>query len=230
MELTPERMESGDALFFYQLMVPMCDPSKSGVHRDPRMSFYDDVAKHTNIYAINNKNCGGTYGHKFRNTTAEELVNWDGIVARNRNKDVGNSWMSSEENEYDPLIYETMSFSRWRDLKYCMKLCCPIMEKMLPNRKQPGFDPSRKFRLIWDVLTHNMNCIVKRGGLDITLDKTTWPNASYADCQGKLRGKKVERGGQNILVLDSVRRYMYAWSPRHKFFTRKKPFTARGSG
>jgi hypothetical protein len=82
--------------------------------------------------------------------------------------------------------------------------------------------------MIWDVITHNMNQLVKRGGLDLTLDETTWPNASYADCQGRLKGKKVDKGGQNVLVLDATRRYLYAWSPRHKYFQRPKGFTQEG--
>jgi hypothetical protein len=37
--LTKERMQKGDALFFYQLLLPICDPSRSGVQDDPRKPF-----------------------------------------------------------------------------------------------------------------------------------------------------------------------------------------------
>jgi len=62
----------------------------------------------------------------------------------------------------------------------------------------------------------------------MTMDETTWPNSSYADVQGRLSGKKTDKGGQHVLLLDSTRQYMYAWSPRHKFFPITQPFTATG--
>ncbi len=60
------------------------------------------------------------------------------------------------------------------------------------------------------------------------MDKTTWPNSSYASVQGRLNWKKTDKGGQHVLLLDSHRRYVYAWTPHHKFFEIKSPFTAMG--
>jgi len=31
-----------------------------------------------------------------------------------------------------------------------------------------------------------MNQIIEKGGLDLTMDETTWPNSSYADVHGRL--------------------------------------------
>jgi hypothetical protein len=50
------------------------------------------------------------------------------------------------------------------------------------------------------------------------MDETTWPNSSYADVQGRLNGKKTDKGGQHVLLLDAQRRYLYAWTPHHKCF------------
>ena len=36
MGLTKARMANEDAQFFLQLLLPMCDPKKSGIDRDPR--------------------------------------------------------------------------------------------------------------------------------------------------------------------------------------------------
>ena len=36
MGLTDERMKSEDALFFAQLVIPICDPAKYGIKGDPR--------------------------------------------------------------------------------------------------------------------------------------------------------------------------------------------------
>ncbi len=77
-------------------------------------------------------------------------------------------------------------------------------------------------------MTHNMNRLIRKGGLDLTLDETTWPNSSYADIQGRQQGKKTDKGRQHVLLLDSKRRYIYAWTPRHKFFEVARPFTATG--
>ncbi len=73
-----------------------------------------------------------------------------------------------------------------------------------------------------------MNQLIDKGGLDLTLDETRWPNSSYADIQGRLQGKKTDKGGQHVLLLDSKRRYIYAWTPRHKFFEVVRPFMATG--
>ena len=81
---------------------------------------------------------------------------------------------------------------------------------------------------MWDVMTHNMNQLIKKGGSDYTLDETSWQNASYADVHSRLLGKKCDKGGQHVLLLDSKRRYIYAWTPRHKFFPKTPPFTASG--
>ncbi len=60
------------------------------------------------------------------------------------------------------------------------------------------------------------------------MDETTWPNSSYADVQGRLQEKKTDKGGQHVLLLDSKRRYIYAYTPHHKFFEVEQPFMASG--
>jgi hypothetical protein len=83
-----------------------------------------------------------------------------------------------------------------------------------------GYDPTQKYRLIWDAMAHNMNRIIKVGGLDCTGDETSWPNSSYTDVHSNLKGKKTDRGGQHVLFLDARRHYIYAWTPRHSFSQR----------
>jgi hypothetical protein len=77
-------------------------------------------------------------------------------------------------------------------------------------------------------MTHNMNQLIDKSGQDLTMDMTTWPNSSYADIQGCLQGKKTDKGGQHVLLLDSIRRYIYACTPCHKFFEVVQPFTEIG--
>jgi hypothetical protein len=57
-------------------------------------------------------------------------------------------------------------------------------------------------------MIHNMNQLIDKGGLDLTMDETTSSISSYADIQGCLQGKKTDKGGQHVLLLDSKRQYI----------------------
>ncbi len=96
------------------------------------------------------------------------------------------------------------------------------------KKTDEGYDPTQKYHLVWDVMTHNMNQLIDKGGLDLTLDETTWSNSSYADIQGCLQGKKTDKGEQHVLLLDSKKRSIHAYTPRHKFFEVVQPFPATG--
>jgi hypothetical protein len=147
------------------------------------------------------------HGHVFRPTTAEELLVWDGIVCRNINSNIAESWMMNQSNTFDREIMEAMHFRRWLDIKACLKQNEFWTEK---KRTDKGYDLAQKCHLVSDVMTYNMNQLIDKGGLDLTLDETTWLNLSYADIQGHLQGKKADKGGQHVLLLDSKRRYIYA--------------------
>ncbi len=99
--LSKQRMEECDALFFYQLLLPIVDPAMSGIKDDTRMGYYKEVARNTNLYTFGPKNRGGTRGHVFRPTTAEELFVWDGIVCRNINTNIAESWMMNQSTTFD---------------------------------------------------------------------------------------------------------------------------------
>ena len=49
--LDAARMKENDALFFYQVLLPMCSVIKSGIRKDPRKYYYSEVEKWSNIYA-----------------------------------------------------------------------------------------------------------------------------------------------------------------------------------
>ncbi len=91
MRLSKQRTEECDALLFYQLLLPIVDPAMSGIKGDTRVGYYEDVARNTNMYAFGVKNRGGTRGHVFRPTTAEELLVWDGSVCRNITTNIAES-------------------------------------------------------------------------------------------------------------------------------------------
>jgi hypothetical protein len=86
-------MLKSNALFFYQLILPIVDPAMSGIDGDTRMGYYEEVARNTNMYAFGVKNRGGTRRHVFCPTTAEELLVWDGIVCHYINTNNAEAWM-----------------------------------------------------------------------------------------------------------------------------------------
>ena len=51
MGLTTERMVLDDSLFFYQLLLPICDPTCSGITGVSRKQFFSKVKKITYLYA-----------------------------------------------------------------------------------------------------------------------------------------------------------------------------------
>jgi hypothetical protein len=79
--MSKNRMDTRDFLFFYQLILPICAISKSGIVNDTRLSYYSNVEEWSNIYACK-LGLGGTYGHAFKNLTARELVVHDGCIVR----------------------------------------------------------------------------------------------------------------------------------------------------
>jgi len=86
--LTKERMDSEkdqapDALFFYQLLLPIHDMSTggTGIVGDPRKPYYPHIAECTEMHAITNlKTRGSGRGHRFKETSPQELLRWDGVL------------------------------------------------------------------------------------------------------------------------------------------------------
>jgi hypothetical protein len=101
MGLSKQKMGECNALFFYLLSLPIVDPAMSGIDGDTRMGYYKDVARNTNMYAFGVKNRGGTRGHVFRPTTAEELLVWDDIVCPNINTKIAESCTMNQSNTFD---------------------------------------------------------------------------------------------------------------------------------
>ena len=68
-------------LFFLQLLLPICDLSKSGVKKDPRMLYYSKVEKFLckDTYDIG---LGGSYGHPFENVTVRGIIIHDDCIVR----------------------------------------------------------------------------------------------------------------------------------------------------
>jgi hypothetical protein len=56
---------------------------------------------------------------------------------------------------------EAMHFRRCLDIKVCLKQNAFWEEKKETDK---GYDPTQKYHLVWDVMTHNMNQLIDKGG------------------------------------------------------------------
>ena len=79
--LSKERMKGTDALFFYQLLLPICDPGRSGIPDDPRKPFYTEVTRFSNLYKYQ-LGIGNGYGHNVEEIGNPEYVRYDGCIFR----------------------------------------------------------------------------------------------------------------------------------------------------
>ena len=128
--------------FFWQLLLPIASPGQNGIENDLHMPFYKPLAKFTGTYVVINRGRGGSRGHAWTTTYAQENVRWDGIIMRNKNKAVTDNWDENKDGLYDSVIAEAMNVSRFVDLKLNHKLICPLEEQNLPPRGDAGYDPS----------------------------------------------------------------------------------------
>ena len=219
--LNKERMKDCDSLFFFQLLLPFCNPKLSGIHEDPRKSFYTDVTKYSNLYKIQN-DVGVTYGHKIDEVQMPELVHFDGVVVRDGVCGGGDGslylrWQSSS-SAFDKLIPDSISLQRWHQLKRIYKLNNNDTAK---KKGEEGYDPCYKYDLIYDCIVKNTIALTANGALDLTGDETTWGHQGYGEKGGgnlfRVVGKPgITKGGQIVLVSSSTRVRPYWYQHRHK--------------
>jgi hypothetical protein len=81
MGLKHYRMKMVDALFFFQFLLPICDPKKSRIATYLRKPFYLDVEILSQKYA-HNLGLVGAYGHDLKPLNLDELVHFDGVLVR----------------------------------------------------------------------------------------------------------------------------------------------------
>lgn len=125
LRLMAERMKC-DPLFFLQLLLPFCDPKRSGVDGDGRMPFFTNASIYTNGYAVMEKGWGTGYRHEFKLVTEQELVRWLGVPIRHGARDGSASglhrrWMH-DDVDFDEVIQNNMTYSSWRQIKSIFKL------------------------------------------------------------------------------------------------------------
>ena len=233
MGLTKERMTTGDALFFHQLLLPICDPKRSGIKEDNRKPFYSEVERLSNIYAFS-IGLGGSYGHAFKTITLDELVRFDGVVVRDGVRGGSNGalyrrWMENCA-DHDDEIDQSMRHGRWLQIKRVVKLC---NNQAAPKRGMEGYDPAYKYDMLWYVLFANVNAISKHAELDLCGDETTWGHGGFGEAGsglvGRIMGKPgISKGGQIVMISDVNRIRPRAYVHRHKLHTKPPGWTTQG--
>ena len=185
-----------DPLFFLQLLLPICDPKKSGIPDDKRMPYFTQVERFTNLYACGSGK-GGGYGHSFKTVTEPELVHWTAIPIRHGARcgvpgRIHERWLIDEEDEYDAHIALSMTYSRYRAIKPVFKL---NNNYTTPTRGQEGYDPAAKYDFIFKVTIFNMNLFTLHAELDSGADESTWGfMGECSDAGGRLKNKPVGKG------------------------------------
>lgn len=136
--------EDTDALFFYQLILPICNPQFSGIENDTRMSYYHEVERFTNGSKFSS-GMGGSYGHSWKPVDLKELTIFDGILVRDGVLG-GSQGALHRRWEVDGPCYDTaiangMTLARFGEIKRSLKLCNNFEA---PKRGQGKYDTQMK--------------------------------------------------------------------------------------
>jgi len=137
-----------------------------------------------------------------------------------------NCWDNEKEHCFGPVISDTMSILRWLQIKRKVKVYNVFKEK---QKDEVGYDPTQKYCKVWGVMGFNLNAFIKKGRMDITIDKTTWPSACYGPVHNRPMKKKESKGGQHTLAVEAERRHMIIYTPRHKLWPLQPLFMAEGT-
>ena len=227
---TPARMKQADgapdSLFFYQLLLPICQTENSGVMGgDPRIGFYHKAARWSNTYAVRDLDIGNGLKHKYENVTMDELLRWDGVIVMDgalggsRGAIFRRFDDSRDDNVcFNQHIASAFTKTRFMEIKRVYKLCD---NEAVPKRGQPAYNPAYKYDYIYHCIVHNTTAITERAALDLCADESTYPYMGFGPGDGsqlvaRQRRKKCSKGGQIILATDVDRVRPRAYLHRHR--------------
>ena len=218
-----------DALFFYQLILPIHQIDKSkeiapGVPADPRQPFYMEKSRWSNMYAVGELDLGSGYGHTFQNTTADEWVRWDGVLVMDGVRGGSKGAIlrrfdkRSTNTSYDEHIDKAITKTRWLEMKRVAKLNNNVAAK---KRGEEGYDPAYKYDYVFDTLVHNTNALTLYAELDQCGDETSYAHEGHGEPESGLvslvTGKPgISKGMQTVIVSDVEYLRPRAYIHRHK--------------
>jgi hypothetical protein len=118
------------------------------------MPFYTNITGFTNLYGTSEFGMAGTYGHKFKPVSLEEMVHFDGIVhchsVRGGGPRIHFLWDPTGSN-YDDGIYNAMLYTRFLQIKRIYKLNNNFLALKL---NQPRYDLAYKYNMIFKTPIH----------------------------------------------------------------------------
>jgi hypothetical protein len=125
MKLTKKWIVEGDPLFFFQLLLPIGDPKKSGIENDPCLPYYSEVECWTQKYATS-IGLGRSYCHSLKEIMLEELLHFNSVVIRDgvHGRMDGAIYCRWREGEtmFDKDVAKSISHTHWLQLKRTYKL------------------------------------------------------------------------------------------------------------
>jgi hypothetical protein len=198
--LTVERMRGSDglpdALFFYQLLLPIHDTKKT-VPNDPRRGFYQEVATWSLLYTVGELQLlTSGYGTYSRPATYSEFLQWDGSIVMD--SVLGGS-QGAFFRRFDPMdtgyskhIAEAFSKERWHGIKRVYKL---NNNKESPKRGEPQYNPAYKYHYVYETLIFNLNSITFKADDDQCIDETTFPFNGFGEPGASLISKIMNKPG-----------------------------------
>ena len=232
-----------DALFFYQLLLPIHqihkDKGPLPVENDCRKPFYADVAKFTNLYAVGELELGSGYGHHFETTSAQELLQWDGVLVMDGVRGGSKGAIFRQFDNYagskshDKEITRAFTKTRWLELKRCVKLCNNLTS---PKKGQEGYNPAYKYDMIFATIIHNVNALTLYANPDLCGDETSMGSESFGEAGSGLLfrviGKPgITKGMQTVLVSDvdwiRPRAYLHRHKLHPKLYSNRGPTEVR---
>ena len=125
--LTKQKLIDGDALFFFQCLMPIADKKNTGIDGDERMPYYTNKVRWSNTYKLQSTTSGVGLGATKEITVPEE-VNFDGILFYHGASGVGMNhaihkrWDTKGNCQTSERIKRTMSYPRWLQIKRFSKL------------------------------------------------------------------------------------------------------------
>jgi hypothetical protein len=210
-----------DALFFYQLLLPFHD-TKRTVAGDPRVPFYQEVAKWSLVYAVTELNLVTSgYGTYSRAATSFEFLHWDGLIVMDGvlGGSAGAFFRRFDKSDtgFSPHISEVFTKERWHQIKRVYRLCD---NKDAPKRGTEGYNPAYKYHYLYDTAIQNLNSITAKADDDQCIDETTFPFNGFGEPGAALVGKimnkpGVTKGAQLVLCTDVNRIWPRAFIHRH---------------
>lgn len=215
-----------DSLFFYQLLLPMHDTTKT-VAGDPRVPYYQEVAKYSLLYAVSELGLlTSGYGTYNKPATFADFLHWDGSIVMDGV--LGGSAgaffrrFNKQDTGYCEHIANTMSKERWHHLKRVYKLC---NNRESAKRGEEGYDPAYKYDFIFATIIKNINALTKKANDDQCIDETTFPFNGFGEPGASLISKimnkpGVTKGAQLVLCSDVGRLRPRAYIHRHNKHTK----------